>query len=54
MKIKIKREIGEYWKEYEGSKVIWKIKGPTVIGYCRTKKEAMAWSDLLKKEYGRG
>lgn len=43
MKIRIPREVGEIWKEYEGSKVIWKVKFPNGIMTFNTKKMAEKW-----------
>ena len=47
MKLRIPREVGEVWKEYEGSKVIWKVKFPKGIMSFNTKKMAMKWAETF-------
>lgn len=48
----MKRNLGEIWKEKEGSKTFWKVQFPKGIMSFYTKAEAMKWVKQLQKEYG--
>lgn len=48
----MKRNIGDIWKEKEGTRIIWKVQFPFGRMSYFTKKEAMRWVEQLKKEYG--
>ena len=48
----MKRNLGEIWKEKEGSKIFWKVQFPNGVMSFYTKREAMKWVNQLQKEYG--
>lgn len=55
MKTKIEREIGEVWKEKEGSKTIWYVKGfNNVVTYFYKKRDAEKLAELLKNMKAKG
>jgi len=46
----MKHEIGEIWKEKEGSKIIWQVQFPKGIASYNKKKVAMMWAEQLMKD----
>lgn len=47
-----RKNIGDIWKEREGSKIYWIVQFPFGKMSYTTKKEAMKWVAQLQKEYG--
>ena len=48
----MERKIGDYWKEQEGSKTIWKVKGfNNVVTFFYHKRDAKALAKDLIKVY---
>ena len=48
----MRRNLGEMWKEREGSRTIYKVQFPKGIMSYATKREALKWVKQLEKEYG--